>query len=233
MAEGFLGRWSQRKQEARSGKPFADPEVQADPLASSNAAASNVASSLSTPKSMEQTQTDPSDQHSDRHAESVSNGKAEMPLPTLEDVKNLTSQSDYAPFVARNVPAEVRNTAMKKLFTDPHYNVMDKLDIYIDDYTKPDPIPESILRQMASAKFLNLFNDEEESKTSTAPVTEVSILPLADAAHDARVQSVAQSATATPPPNSPPPSGMNDDHSDLRLQQNHATGLQEPGRSTE
>ena len=232
MAEGFLGRWSQRKQEARSGKPFADPEVQADPLASSNAAASNVASSLSTPKSMAQAQNDPSDQHSDKYAESVSNGKAEMPLPTLEDVKNLTSQSDYAPFVARNVPSEVRNTAMKKLFTDPHYNVMDKLDIYIDDYSKPDPISESMLRQMASAKFLNLFSDEE-SKTGTAPVTEASILSLGDDAHDARVQSMTQSARETIPSNSPPPSGMNDDHSDLRLQQNHATGLQKPGRSTE
>ena len=30
---------------------------------------------------------------------------------------------------------------MKKLFADPHYNVMDGLDVYIDDYSKPDPIP--------------------------------------------------------------------------------------------
>ena len=30
---------------------------------------------------------------------------------------------------------------MKKLFSDPHFNVMDGLDTYIDDYGKPDPIP--------------------------------------------------------------------------------------------
>jgi hypothetical protein len=33
----------------------------------------------------------------------------------------------------------VRNAALKKLFTDPHFNVMDGLDVYIDDYGKPDP----------------------------------------------------------------------------------------------
>jgi hypothetical protein len=31
----------------------------------------------------------------------------------------------------------VKNAAMKKLFADPHFNVMDRLDIYIDDYSSP------------------------------------------------------------------------------------------------
>ena len=38
------------------------------------------------------------------------------------------------------------NAALKKLFSDPHFNVMDGLDTYIDDYGKPDPIPPSMLR---------------------------------------------------------------------------------------
>jgi hypothetical protein len=37
---------------------------------------------------------------------------------------------------------------MKKLFSDPHFNVMDGLDSYIADYGKPDPIPLSMLRLM-------------------------------------------------------------------------------------
>ena len=40
---------------------------------------------------------------------------------------------------------------MKKLFSDPHFNVMDGLDTYIDDYGKPDPIPLSMLRRMNQA----------------------------------------------------------------------------------
>ena len=49
---------------------------------------------------------------------------------------------------------------MKKLFSDPHFNVMDGLDTYIDDYGKPDPIPLSMLRRMNQAAVLGLFDDE-------------------------------------------------------------------------
>ena len=224
MVESFLGRWSQRKQIARSGKSLADPEVQAVNTANSNTANSPNAAELMTkaPTGLVET-----------HKESAAIEKTEMPPPTLEDVKNLTPQSDYAPFVARNVSSEVRNNAMKKLFTDPHYNVMDRLDIYIDDYTKPDPIPESMMRQMVSAKFLNLFKDEEEAETSTAPVAGETSTPLGDDAHNASAQSVAQSALETISHNTTPPPGMNDDNSDLRLQQNHAAGSPKPGRSAE
>jgi hypothetical protein len=80
----------------------------------------------------------------------------------LADVEQLTPESSYASFVARDVAPEVKNAAMKKLFSDPHFNVMDRMDIYIDDYGIPDPLPAAMLRQMTSAKFLNLFDDEPE-----------------------------------------------------------------------
>ena len=38
----------------------------------------------------------------------------------------------------------------------------------IDDYGKPDPIPPAMLRGLASAKFLNLFADEEEKEEAAA-----------------------------------------------------------------
>jgi len=40
---------------------------------------------------------------------------------------------------------------------------MDGLDVYIDDYSKPDPIPESMLRKLAHAKGL-LFDEKEEEE---------------------------------------------------------------------
>ncbi len=49
--------------------------------------------------------------------------------------------SDFKPFVAKNVAPEVKNAAFKKLFADPHFNVMDGLDTYIDDYSKSDADP--------------------------------------------------------------------------------------------
>ncbi len=219
MAEGFLGRWSQRKQDVRSGKPLAEPE----------AATVNTSTPLNAAVLEVKTQTNPAE----KQASSEPIETTETPLPTLEDVKNLTADSDYAPFVARNVSPEVRNTAMKKLFTDPHYNVMDRLDIYIDDYTKPDPIPESMLRQMVSAKFLNLFTDDEDTEKQPRQGHEDQSGPIGDDAHNASTQSMAQSATAVAPPNTPFSPGTNDDHTDLRLQQNHALGSHKSGRGTE
>ncbi len=57
---------------------------------------------------------------------------------------------------------------MRKLFSDPHFNVMDGLDTYIDDYGKPDPIPESMLRQLNQSKLLRLFEIEEDAEKSAA-----------------------------------------------------------------
>jgi hypothetical protein len=51
---------------------------------------------------------------------------------------------------------------MKKMFSDPHFNVMDGLDIYIDDYTKPDPIPMEMLKRMAQSDMLGIFKTTDE-----------------------------------------------------------------------
>ena len=89
--------------------------------------------------------------------------KAEpVKLPTLADVEQLTPQSDFSTFMTQGVSPEVRNAAMKKLFTDPHYNVMDGLDIYIGDYNTPDPLPEGMLAKMVGAQFLGLVKAPED-----------------------------------------------------------------------
>jgi hypothetical protein len=70
----------------------------------------------------------------------------------MDDVARLTSDSDFSPFVARGVDAAVRRTALKKLFADPHFNAMDGLDVYIDDYTKPSPVSAAMLATLEHAK---------------------------------------------------------------------------------
>jgi hypothetical protein len=70
--------------------------------------------------------------------------------------------------MGQGVAPEVKNAAMKKLFADPHFNVMDRMDIYIDDYSQADPLPLAMLRQMNGAKFLNLFEDEDKDKDKAA-----------------------------------------------------------------
>ena len=80
---------------------------------------------------------------------------------------------------------KLRNQAMKKLLTDPHYNVMDRLDIYIDDYSVHAPLPLEVIRQMNIAKTLGLFDDEEEREgDSVANVdTAAAVAPLVEASH--------------------------------------------------
>ena len=91
----------------------------------------------------------------------------DSPIPdALPSLDSLTPQSDFSPFMARDVDPQLRNLAMKKLFTDPHYNVMDRLDIYIDDYSIHQPLSLDIIRQMSISKTLGLFDDEEETGTS-------------------------------------------------------------------
>ena len=75
---------------------------------------------------------------------------------------------DSSRFVARDVDPEVKNLAMKKLFADPHFNVMDGLDTYIDDYNTPDPIPKSMFRQLVQARMLGLLDDELEDQIPPA-----------------------------------------------------------------
>jgi hypothetical protein len=80
----------------------------------------------------------------------------EAPPPTLEDAQRLTPDADFAPFLACGVDEAVKRTALKKLFSDPRFNVMDGLDVYIDDYNKFEPIPPAMLGALEHAK--NLLN---------------------------------------------------------------------------
>src|SRR5204862_2299345 len=67
-------------------------------------------------------------------------------LPPVDTLKGLASE--YQDFLRPEVNEKLRQSALKKLFHDPHFNVMDGLDTYIDDYSKPDPIPEEMLKSL-------------------------------------------------------------------------------------
>ena len=66
----------------------------------------------------------------------------EAPLPSID---SLTFESDFAAFMQSKVAESVKRAALKKLFSDPRFNIMDGLDVYIDDYSKDDPIPQAML----------------------------------------------------------------------------------------
>ena len=64
------------------------------------------------------------------------------PLALL--AKTWNAESDFVAFMQPKVAETVKRAALKKLFRDPRFNVMDGLDVYIDDYSIPSPIvPQS------------------------------------------------------------------------------------------
>jgi hypothetical protein len=133
----------------------------------------------------------------------------------------LTPDADFTPFLQPTVDESVKRAALKKLFTDPHFNVMDGLDTYIDDYSKPDPIPESMLRQMTQSQVLGLFDHEDEKKDqkdADSAQTRPEASPDGEAA---------QELTPSVPVNEAVPV---DEDPDLRLQQDDAAG---PGGARE
>ncbi|TCP19876.1 DUF3306 domain-containing protein [Simplicispira metamorpha] len=235
MADGFLGRWSRRKQEALAGKPLPEeppapvivPAVAPVPAAPLTARPPVVAGAAGA-------------HEPGRSAVGVVPEPVIEPAPpTLAQAQTLTPQSDFKPFVARGVAPEVRNAAMKKLFADPHFNVMDGLDIYIDDYSRPDPLPLAMLRQMASAQFLGMVQEEpapqqaagsvpagaDKDPVAACAAPAHSVPPPADVAQS---QPLTTSGAPVPagflPEGGPLASAAPHDHAhaDLRLQPDHA-----------
>ncbi len=74
--------------------------------------------------------------------------------PTQEDLDQLSPQGDFSAFMKQGVDENLKRSALKKLFSDPHFNIMDGLDIYIDDYNKSDPIPPEMMAMLQHAKGL-------------------------------------------------------------------------------
>ena len=235
---GFLGRWARRKTEVLQGR-------QPDALAAVEKAVKPDRSPVPVLVAADAAPAAPALRAVEP---SVAAPAQAEPVLSLDDTRLLTPASDFKPFMARGVGRDVRNAAMKKLFADPHFNVMDGLDIYIDDYSKPDPVSEAMLRQMNGAKFLNLFDDEAEPvNVDAAPAP-----ALGAGANTPTDQTVAQSDEspeadnpALAPPTSfpdssqpesahplPDPGASQKDHADidLRLQPDHATPASNAGR---
>ncbi|OYY21428.1 MAG: hypothetical protein B7Y05_03250 [Polynucleobacter sp. 24-46-87] len=158
MAGGFLNRWSRLK----SGEQL-EPEKKPSDQLKQELASSSEANKLN------------------------ADAQETPPSATLEDVEKIDRFApDFSAFMKPDVDPAVQQAAMKKMFSDPHFNIMDGLDIYIDDYSKPDPIPLEMLKRMVQSDMLNIFRKDDEengpsTQTSANPVSgqEEQALPLA------------------------------------------------------
>lgn len=92
--------------------------------------------------------------------------------PVLPPVESLGLESDYRLFFHPKVAEGVRRAALKKLFSDPHFNMMDGLDVYIDDYTQSEPLTEAMLGQLEQAKKILAWSREDAEARARAELSE-------------------------------------------------------------
>ena len=191
----FLSRWSRRKTRARHGSGLEEPATAPSAPALPPVAAAQAAVAPLPAHSVD--------------APTVPADVAPQPAPpTMDDVARLTRDSDFSRFVAPGVDGDVKNAALKKLFGDPRFNLMDGLDVYIDDYSKPDPLPLASIRKMAQAAFLGLA----ETPPAAAPETQGATAQAPQSGESAAADG---SGAAPPEP---------DEDADLRLQPHDAAG---------
>jgi len=139
----FLSRWSRRKTEARQAE--AEPKPTDAPVAPASAGFPSETEAMVPAATAE--------------------GAAPTSLPPLDSLNGVAS--DYSGFLKPDVDESLRRGALKQLFRDPHFNVMDGLDTYIDDYSKEDPIPDAMLKALNHAQ--GLIFDREDKPAEAEP----------------------------------------------------------------
>jgi hypothetical protein len=159
--DGFsLKRWSRRKLEAARA---------AAPPATESAAESRV--QVAAPAATPAHDADPA----------AANAPSPAPAQTLPNVESLSFDSDFSAFLRPEVDEGLKRKALAKLFRDPRFNVMDGLDVYIDDYSKPDPIPPEMLRQLAHCR--SIFDPPRTRVNAQGFVEDIPAEELAAEAH--------------------------------------------------
>lgn len=200
--ENFLSRWARLKRESRERAPgeLAEPAQRPDPEAQADAQQAAVQPEA------------PSHPPDSRDATSASD---ESP-PVLPSLDSLTAESDFAAFMSAKVSPEMRRLALRKMFQNPKYAVVDALDPYRADYGAYTPLGDIITSDMkfhaerllrrelekaaeAAEAAGNAPPESAPAVAGTAPADPVS---PADAAHgpdDAAAQDEAQHESTNPP----------------------------------
>ena len=118
-------------------------------------------------------------------------GDAPAPVAgALPPIGTLTFDSDFTAFLQPKVDEALKRNALRTQFRDPRFNVMDGLDVYIDDYSVPDPISAEMVRALVQAR--DIF-DPPQTRINAAGHVE-------DVPADERVAAVAKADAEAPPP---------------------------------
>ncbi len=193
-AGSFLQRWSRRKQAVQAGVvPTEAAAEDATQLAAID------------PQRAAQASPGRSADADAKHTE----------LPSLDSLQGL--QSDYLDFMQPKVTQQLKRAALKKLFADPHFNVIDRFEAYSEDYTQADPIPAAMLRGLNQAKGLLFPHDDPKQGASQQdapkpdePNQERALQSAVDPLRNAEVEIEAEARSEAQPETQPQPQPLSD-----------------------
>jgi hypothetical protein len=97
--------------------------------------------------------------------------KPETEAPALPPTDKLTPESDFTGFMHPKVEDVVRRVALKKLFSDPHFNTPDPFEPFSGDWTNAEPISEELMKTLNQART-HLFGDEKKQEDEQPPQAE-------------------------------------------------------------
>ena len=164
--EDFLSRWSRLKKGARGEEKLAELDPPAAP---------------------------PPPVAPNPPGAAVSSPQAQTPLPSIDSLKGLASE--YAGFLKPGVSEDLKRAALKKLFSDPHFEAFERFEAYCEDYTIGEPIPAAMLKTLEHAKGL-LFDEEKKDTPKETPAA--ADKPAAEALPDPAGRPETQVPTGAP-----------------------------------
>jgi hypothetical protein len=91
--------------------------------------------------------------------------------PELPPVDKLTPQSEFSGFMHPKVADALRRQALKKLFSDPHFNLPDPYEPYSGDWTVGEPISDATMATLNQARTL-LFSDKQKEQALAADLAQ-------------------------------------------------------------
>lgn len=78
--------------------------------------------------------------------------------------------ADFSAFLHPEVERDVRQAALRGLFMTDHYRVMDGLDVYVDDYSKPELMSAELLDKLDHARDLLRRDEPEQEAVATQAI---------------------------------------------------------------
>jgi hypothetical protein len=121
--ESFLSRWLRRKLRPRSG------------AAAEQSSRHRLEAARESADSQSLTQT---------YRGAVA-AETDADTPPIED---LDRDSDYSAFMSPKVSPELRRQALRKLFHQPEFNVRNRLDCHVGDFTRFEPLGDTVTADM-------------------------------------------------------------------------------------